>query len=149
MIRKTFGVKANYLLPSDDDQGDPYEKVPEFSRRARGVPVWAALLSLGRNGVGELVDRLVANATLMSKGLAEIEGCTILNDVAFTQVSFAFESDARTDEICARLIEDKSIRISGSKWHGQSVLRVSVSNWSTNSDDVRVAVDAVRRAAGK
>jgi glutamate/tyrosine decarboxylase-like PLP-dependent enzyme len=149
MIRKTFGVRVSDLLPADDDQGEPYEKVPEFSRRARGVPVWAALLSLGRTGVGELVDRLVANARLMAKGLAEIEGCTVLNEVSFTQMSFAFENDARTDEICARLIEDKSIWISGSKWHGQSVLRVSVSNWTTNFDDVWVAVDAVRKAAEK
>jgi len=149
VIRKTFGVHASYLIRTDDEQGEPSEKVPELSRRARGVPVWAALLSLGRDGVGELVDRLVANAKLMAQGLAEIEGCTVLNEIAFTQVSFAFESDARTDEICARLIEDKSIWISGSKWHDKSVLRVSVSNWSTNSDDIRVAVDAVRRAAGK
>ena len=149
VIRKTFGVHASYLILSDDEQGEPSEKVPEFSRRARGVPVWAALLSLGRNGVGELVDRLVENARLMAKGLAEIEGCTVLNEIAFTQVSFAFENDERTDEICARLIEDKSIWISGSKWRGQSVLRVSVSNWTTNSDDVWVAVDAVRKAAGK
>lgn len=149
VIRKTFGVHASYLILTDDEQGEPSEKVPELSRRARGVPVWAALLSLGRNGVGELVDRLVENARLMAKGLAEIEGCIVLNEIAFTQVSFAFESDERTDEICARLIEDKSIWISGSKWRGQSVLRVSVSNWTTNSDDVWVAVDAVRKAATK
>ena len=58
----------------------PSEKVPEFSRRARGVPVWAALLSLGRNGVAELVERLVWNARLMAKGLAEIEGCWKVKD---------------------------------------------------------------------
>jgi glutamate/tyrosine decarboxylase-like PLP-dependent enzyme len=149
VIRSTFGVHASYLIVADDVQGDPSEKVPEFSRRARGVPVWAALLSLGRNGVAELVDRLVGHARLMAHGLSEIEGCQVLNEIAFTQVCFAFENDERTDEICARLIEDRSIWISGSKWHGQSVLRVSVSNWSTNSDDVAVAVDAVRRAAGK
>ena len=148
-IRSTFGVHASYLILSDEDEVDPSEKVPEFSRRARGVPVWAALLSLGRNGVAELVDRLVANARLMAKGLAEIEGCRVLNEISFTQVCFAFESDERTDEICAQLIKDESIWISGSKWRGQSVLRVSVSNWSTNSDDVAIAVDAVRRAAGK
>lgn len=148
-IRSTYGVHASYLILADDDQGDPSEKVPEFSRRARGVPVWAALLSLGRNGITELVDRLVTNARLMAKELSKIEGCRVLNDIAFTQVCFAFESDERTDEICARLIDDKSIWISGSKWRGQSVLRVSVSNWSTNSDDVAIAVDAVRKAARK
>lgn len=60
---------------------------------------------------------------------------------------FAFENDNRTDEICARLIVDRSIWISGSKWRGQSVLRVSVSKWSTDADDVAIAVNAVRRAA--
>jgi glutamate/tyrosine decarboxylase-like PLP-dependent enzyme len=148
-LRSTYGVHASYLILADDDEGEPSEKVPEFSRRARGVPVWAVLLSLGRDGVAELVDRLVGNARLMAKGLAEIEGCRVLNEIAFTQVCFAFESDERTDDICARLIEDKSIWISGSKWRDQSVLRVSVSNWSTNSDDVAVAVEAVRKAARK
>jgi glutamate/tyrosine decarboxylase-like PLP-dependent enzyme len=146
-LRSTFGVNASYMILADDDNGDPSEKVPEFSRRARGVPVWAALLSLGRNGIAELVDRLVAHARLMAEGLATIEGCRVLNEIAFTQVCFAFESDERTDEICARLIDDPSVWISGSKWRNQSVLRVSVSNWSTNSDDVAVAIEAVRRAA--
>jgi len=146
-MRNTFGVHASYLIRTDDDQGDPSEKVPEFSRRARGVPVWAALLSLGRHGIANLVDRLVANARLMSEGLALIPGCQVLNDVVFTQVCFAFETDERTDGICARLIEDRAVWISGSKWRGKSVLRVSVSNWTTNADDVAIAVDAVRRAA--
>lgn len=149
VLRSTYGVHASYLILATDDQGDPSEKVPEFSRRARGVPVWAALLSLGRNGIAELVDRLVKNARLMAEGLADIEGCRILNEIAFTQVCFAFESDERTDEICARLIEDDSVWISGSKWQGRSVLRVSVSNWSTNAADVAVAVEAVRKAARK
>ena len=148
-LRSAYGVHVSYLASSEDDEGDPMEKVPEFSRRARGVPVWAALLSLGRNGVAELIDRLVANARLMARGLAEIDGCRVLNEIAFTQVCFAFESDKRTDDICARLIEDESIWISGSKWHGQSVLRVSVSNWSTDSKDIATAVEAVRRAADK
>lgn len=147
VIRSTYGVHASYLILADDDQGDPSEKVPEFSRRARGVPVWAALLSLGRNGIADLVDRLVSNARLMAKGLSEIEGCQVLNEIAFTQVCFAFENDERTDAICAKLIEDKSVWISGSKWRGRSVLRVSVSNWSTDANDVATAVEAVRNAS--
>ena len=147
-LRSTFGVHASYMIIADDDQADPSEKVPEFSRRARGVTVWAALLSLGRNGVSELVDRLVLNARLMAQGLAKIEGCRVLNEISFTQVCFAFESDKRTDEICARLIEDESVWISGSKWKGESVLRVSVSNWTTDVEDVAIAIEAVRKAAG-
>ena len=83
----------------------------------------------------------------MVQGLSEIKGCEVLNENAFTQVCLAFESDKRTDEICAKLIEDKSVWISGSNWRVRSVLRVSVSNWSTNSDDVVAAVSAVRNAA--
>ncbi len=146
-LRSTYGVHASYMIIDDDDQGDPSEKVPEFSRRARGVTVWAALLSLGRNGVSELVDRLVFNARLMAEGLAKIDGCRVLNEISFTQVCFAFESDKRTDEICARLIEDESVWISGSKWKGKSVLRVSVSNWTTDAEDVAIAIEAVRMAA--
>ena len=147
VLRRTFGIHASYLIPADGDQGDPSEKVPELSRRARGIPVWAALLSLGRNGISDMVDRLVANARLMAAGLSKIEGCEVLNEIAFTQICFAFENDARTDEICARLIKDSSVWISGSKWRGRSVLRVSVSNWSTNTEDVATAIEAVRRAS--
>lgn len=146
-IAGAFGMHASYLHHADQGEVDPYEKVPELSRRARGVPVWAALLSLGSNGVAELVDGLVRNARLMALELSKIEGCQVLNEIAFTQVCFAFENDERTDEVCARLIEDESVWISGSKWRGRSVLRVSVSNWSTNSDDVAAAVEAVRKAS--
>ena len=146
VLRSTYGVHTSYLIPTEGDMGEPSEKVPEFSRRARGVPVWAALHSLGRRGIAELVDGLVANARLFAKELSKIEGCEVLNDITFTQVCFAFENDARTNEICALLIDDPSMWISGSKWRGRSVLRVSVSNWSTNSDDIAVAIDAVRRA---
>lgn len=142
-----FGMHASYLHHAVQGEVDPYEKVPELSRRARGVPVWAALLSLGRTGIAELVDRLVTNARLMAQELSKIQGCQVLNEIAFTQVCFAFENDERTDEICAKLIENKSVWISGSKWRGRSVLRVSVSNWSTNSDDVAAAVAAVRKAS--
>ena len=126
---------------------DPYEKAPELSRRARGVPVWAALASLGRDGVESLVEGMVKNAKSIALKLAEIDGCTMLNDVVFTQVTFAFETDERTKTIAQRLLEDRSIWISGSRWMGREVLRVSVSNWSINDADIAITVEAVRRAA--
>jgi glutamate/tyrosine decarboxylase-like PLP-dependent enzyme len=146
-IRSAFGIHPDYLILTDAPAGDPAEKVPELSRRARGVPVWAALLSLGRNGIGELVDRLVANAKEIAGELENIPGCSVLNDVVFTQVCFAFESDERTEKIGARLIADSAVWISGSKWNGKSVLRISVSNWSTDNDDMAITVAAIRRAA--
>jgi len=148
-VRAALGVHANYLVHADAGTGDPLEKVPELSRRARGVPVWAALLSLGRSGVAELVDGLAANARAIAAGLAQIEGCKVLNDVVFTQVCFAFEDDTRTKDVGVRLIDDGAVWISGSRWRDQNVLRVSVSNWSTDAEDVAVTIDAVRRAAAK
>ncbi len=147
-MHNSFGTHASYLaVASSATLGDPFEKTPELSRRARGVPVWAALASLGRDGVASLVEGMVENAKAIALELSKIAGCTVLNDVVFTQVTFAFESDERTKTIGQRLIDDSSMWISGSQWLGREVLRVSVSNWSTNDADIAVAVEAVRRAA--
>jgi len=145
-LRRAFGVHADYFA-TFQGSGDPMEKVPELSRRARGVPVWAVLRSLGRSGVADLVDGLVARARQIADGIAAIEGAQILNDVVFTQVSVAFGSDERTREVTARVLADGVTWMSGSRWQGRDVLRVSVSNWSTDDEDVARSVDAVRRAA--
>lgn len=93
-LRRAMGSHASYFIP--DEAGDPMDKVPELSRRARGVPVWAALRSLGRVGIAELVDRLAANASALASGFSGIDGAEVLNDVVFTQVCCAFGDDART-----------------------------------------------------
>jgi glutamate/tyrosine decarboxylase-like PLP-dependent enzyme len=147
-LRAALGFTAAYLIRADE-LADPYETVPEFSRRARGVPVWAALRSLGRQGVEDLVDRFVAHAQAIAAGIAEIPGARILNDVVYSQVSVAFESDERTREVTARLLADGTTWMSGSRWQGRDVMRVSVSNWSTDDEDVRASIDAVRRAAAR
>ena len=146
-VRTAMGVRASYLILADAGPGDPFEKVPEFSRRARGVPVWAALRSLGRSGVAALVEGLVANARALAAGLAQIEGARVLNDVVFTQVCVAFEDDDRTREVTARLIASGATWMSGSRWHDTAVLRVSVSNWTTDAADVAESIAAVRAAA--
>lgn len=141
-----LGTRTAYLLRDDADLPDPYELVPEMSRRARGVPVWAALRQLGRSGVIDLVDGLVANARALAAGLGELPGVTILNHVAFTQVCVAFETDDLTRRVTAALIADGAVWMSGSKWAGRDVLRISVSNWATDADDVVFSVAAVQRA---
>jgi len=146
-MRSAMGVKASYLVADESGPAVPYEKVPELSRRARGVPVWAALRSLGRRGVADLVEGLVGRAQEIAPALAEIHGAEVLNDVVFTQVSVSFGSDERTREVTARLIADGTTWMSGSRWHDRDVLRISVSNWSTDERDVRLSVDAVRAAA--
>ena len=144
-VRAAMGLHASYLI--HDSAGDPFEKVPELSRRGRGVPVWAALRSLGRQGVADLVDGLVLRARQLAEGLAAVPGATVLNEVCFTQVSVSFGDDERTRAVTAELLREGATWMSGSVWRGRAVLRVSVSNWSTDEADVAASVDAVRRAA--
>jgi glutamate/tyrosine decarboxylase-like PLP-dependent enzyme len=145
-LRTALGTSTSYLI-ADETHSDPFETVPEFSRRARGVPVWAALRALGRNGVTELVDNLVLRAREIAEGVATIPGARVVNDVDYTQVCVAFEDDERTRAVTARLLADGVAWMSGSRWRGSDVLRVSVSNWSTDDRDIELSLDALRRAA--
>ena len=145
-MRSSLGVHTSYLLADAAGVGDPIERVPELSRRARGVPVWAALRSLGRSGVAELVEGLVRHAQAIAVGVSAIEGAEVLNQVDYTQVCLAFGDDELTRRVTAAVIEDGTVWMSGSRWKDRAVLRVSVSNWSTDDEDVRISVDAVRRA---
>ena len=143
--RAALGTSTSYLI-RESEAADPYDLVPELSRRARGVPVWAALRQLGRSGVIALVDGLVAQARALASGLSALPGVTVLNDVVFTQVSLYFGSDERTRAVTAALIADGAIWMSGSKWQGHDILRISVSNWSTDAADVKFSIEAVERA---
>jgi glutamate/tyrosine decarboxylase-like PLP-dependent enzyme len=145
-VRDAMGMPTNYMV-NTEGPGDPFDRVPELSRRARGVPVWAALRSLGRSGVADLVEGLATHARALAEGIATVPGAEILNDVVFTQVCVAFGSDERTRAVTARLLAEGTAWMSGSRWRGRDVLRVSVSNWSTDVNDVTASVDAVRRAA--
>ncbi|MBT2520615.1 pyridoxal-dependent decarboxylase [Arthrobacter sp. ISL-28] len=145
-LRSAMGVNAIYLIQAADGAADPSQKVPELSRRARGVPVWAALKSLGSDGVAQQIRGLAAAAAQLAENLAAIDGVEVLNDVGFTQVSVAFRDDATTLGVAAQLIADGMVWMSGSRWHGRAVLRISVSNWTTDADDVATATDAVRAA---
>lgn len=144
-LRAAMGLRGDYLI--QHELGDPIDKVPELSRRGRAFPVWAALRSLGRRGVADLVERLCRHASAFATGIAALDGATVLNDVVFTQVCAAFGDDARTERVLTRLLDDGTTWISGSTWHGRRVMRISVSNWSTTDDDVTRALDAIRRAA--
>jgi glutamate/tyrosine decarboxylase-like PLP-dependent enzyme len=146
-LHAAMGMRASYLVQADE-RGDPLDRVPELSRRARGVPVWAALRCLGRDGVADLVDGMVAHARAIADGIGAIAGAEILNDVVYTQVCASFGDDQRTRDVTARLLADGTAWMSGSRWAGRDVLRVSVSNWSTDEADVAASVAAVRRAAG-
>ena len=145
-LRAAMGLHTSYLIHDADGAADPFETVPELSRRARGVPVWAALKSLGRDGVAAQVRGLVQRARELAEKLSALDGVEVLNAVDYTQVSLAFGDDATTRAVTARIIADGRVWMSGSRWHDRDILRISVSNWSTDDADVAVAVDAVRDA---
>ncbi|HEY0373331.1 MAG TPA: pyridoxal-dependent decarboxylase [Amnibacterium sp.] len=144
-LRAAMGVRAAYLLTGGT--ADPYDHVPELSRRARGVPVWAALASLGRSGVVDLVDGLHLGARGIADGVLRIPGAEVLNDVVFTQVCVAFETDERTRAVFAALLDEGAIMPSASTWRGRAVIRFSVSSWRTDAETVAETVAAVERAA--
>lgn len=146
LLQHTFGAHTSYLIQDDRGPSDPFERVPEMSRRARGLPVWAALRSLGRSGTIALVDGLTSNARALADGLAILPGVEIVNDVVFTQVCVTFGSDERTKAVIAALIEEGAVWMSGSRWRDREVLRISVSNWSTDAADVAFSIAAVERA---
>ncbi len=144
-VRAAMGMHGDYLI--QDELGDPFEHVPELSRRGRALPVWAVLCALGREGVADLVERLCRHATTFGKGLADVPGATVVNDVVFTQVCARFGSDAATQEVVRRLLADGTTWMTGSTWRGEAVMRISVSNWSTTDQDVERSLEAVRAAA--
>lgn len=135
--------RAPYLI--QDERPDPFDTVPEFSRRARGFTVWAALRSLGRSGVAEMVERFCARARQFAEGFAAMDGVAVINDVVFTQVVVSFGADEVTREVARRLLADGTAWMTPSTWHGRAVLRISVSNWRTTEADVSRTLEAVRR----
>ena len=152
--RAALGVSASYLIHADE--GGPRDEMdwtPEFSRRARGIPVYAAIRSLGRTGVAELVERCCAHARRFGEALAEVPGVELLNDVVLNQVLVRFHDangnhDARTDAVIEAVQRDGTCWLGGTTWRGMRAMRISVSNWSTTSDDVERSIEAIVTAAG-
>jgi glutamate/tyrosine decarboxylase-like PLP-dependent enzyme len=148
-----MGVRASYLVQSDaDGPRDEVDWTPEFSRRARGFAVYAAIRSLGRSGVAGLVERSCAHARRFAEELGQSPDIEVLNDVVLNQVLVRFlagdgDHDARTRAVIQAVQDDGACWLSGTTWHGMGAMRVSVSNWSTTSDDVERSIDAILRAA--
>ena len=139
-----MAATAAYLPPSE--HRDPFAFTPESSRRARGVEIWAALKSLGRAGLAELIERNCRQATRFAEGL-EAAGQEILNDVALNQVMVSFGSDERTQRVIAAVQEEGTCWCGGTHWHGRAAMRISVSSWATTDEDVEASIDAIVRVA--
>jgi glutamate/tyrosine decarboxylase-like PLP-dependent enzyme len=146
-LRAAMSMHGDYLVSDPEDQAaDPFESVPESSRRGRAFTVWAVLRALGRRGTADLIDGFCRHAQALRDGISAIDGAEILNDVEFTQVCVSFGSDERTQAVVRAVLEDGTTWMSGSRWHDRAVMRIAVSNASTTDEDVRRSVDAVRRA---
>jgi Pyruvate/2-oxoacid:ferredoxin oxidoreductase gamma subunit len=145
--RAAIGVHAEYLVHGDEGTvRDQVDWTPEFSRRARGFTVYAALRSLGRRGVVELVERTCAHARRFADELVELPGFELLNDVVLNQVLFRFESDDRTDDVLRRVQESGEAWLSGTVWAGRRAIRISVSYWQTSDEDVERTIGAFSAA---
>jgi glutamate/tyrosine decarboxylase-like PLP-dependent enzyme len=142
-LRAAMSVSAAYL-PSAP-MGDP-DLTPELSRRARGVEVWAALRSLGRSGVTELVERTCRHARRFAWGLSAA-GFSILNEVALNQTLVNFGDDATTRRIISAIQQEGTLWAGVTVWHGQTAMRISLSNWSTTDADVERSLAAIIRIA--
>lgn len=146
--RAAMSATAGYLVQGGPGQPrDAADWTPEFSRRARGFAVYAALRSLGRRGVADLVDRSCAHARAFATGIAGLPGCEVLNEVVLNQVLFRFGTDQATDEILGRVNDSGEAWLSGTTVGGRRAIRLSVSNWQTSRADIARAVAAFRDAA--
>jgi glutamate/tyrosine decarboxylase-like PLP-dependent enzyme len=147
--RRAMAVHAEYLIQDEGERRvrDQMDWVPEFSRRARGFAVYAALRSLGRTGLVELVERCCAQARRFADRIAALPGVHVLNEVVLNQVLFRLEDDERTDAALAAVQASGDVWLSGTTWDGRKAIRVSVSNWQTDDEETDLAVEAFRRAA--
>ncbi len=121
----------------------PSDYTLESSRRARGFATWAALRELGRTGVAELVERCCALARRFADQLVAIDGVTVANDVVLNQVLVHFGDDARTDRVIAGVQRSGECWMGATTWHGQRLMRISVSSWRTTEADVDRSVAAI------
>ena len=135
--------EAAYLVQGE--AREPWQYTPELSRRARGVEVWAALRSLGRQGLVEMIERNCRQARRFAAGLREA-GHEILNDVVLNQVLVSFGDEARTREVIRRIQEDGTCFVGGTTWQGRTAMRISVSSWATTDDDVERSLEAMIRS---
>jgi glutamate/tyrosine decarboxylase-like PLP-dependent enzyme len=141
--RAAMGATAAYLLRSE--QRESWEYVLDSSRRARGFALYAAIRSLGRSGVRDLVERCCHLARRMADQLTA-GGVEVLNDVVLNQVLVRFGDDQRTNDVIARVQADGTAWMGGTVWKGQAAMRISVSNWSTTEADADASVQAILHA---
>jgi glutamate/tyrosine decarboxylase-like PLP-dependent enzyme len=149
LLQRAMSITAAYY-PEPSKRRDPMKWGPESSRRARAVEIWAALRSLGKRGVGELVERMCQHAATFASGFRSA-GYEVLNDVVLNQVLVSFGDDQTTTRIIDAIQEDGTCWCGGTIWKGRKAMRISVSSWATRKSDVEqslTAMLAIARALG-
>jgi glutamate/tyrosine decarboxylase-like PLP-dependent enzyme len=144
--RASMAITASYLMRSE--QRENWEYVMDSSRRARGFVLYAAIRSLGRQGVEALVDRCCVLARRIADRLRDADGVEVLNDVVLNQVLVRFgDDDERTRSVIEAVQREGVAWMGGTTWHGVAAMRISVSNWSTTEPDADATAEAILRAA--
>lgn len=144
-LSAAMAITAEYL-PTTSPWRNPSDFTPELSRRARGVPVWAALRSLGRRGIADMIDRHCRQARRFADAL-QAAGFEVLNEIALNQVLVAFGNAERTQRVIAALQAEGTCWCGGTVWQGRTAMRISVSSWATTDADVERSVEAMIRVA--
>jgi len=144
--RAAMAMTAEYLVAGPDAARNQMDWTPEFSRRARGLTVYAALRSLGTSGVAELVERCCRHAMRFAEELGRLPGCEILNEVVLNQVLLRFGDDEMTHAVLEAVQQSGEAWMSGTTWDGRFAIRISVSNWRTSDEDVTRTVAAFQRS---
>jgi glutamate/tyrosine decarboxylase-like PLP-dependent enzyme len=142
-----MSISAEYL-PAGDGARNPADFTPELSRRARGVEVWAALASLGRSGLAEMLDRNCRGARRFAEGLAAA-GHQVLNDVVLNQVLVSFGTPEVTERVIEAVQADGTCWCGRTVWQGHTAMRISVCSWATTDDDVETSLAAILRVAAR
>ena len=143
----TAAMSASAAYLQEGGRREPFHYTPELSRRARGVEIWAALRSLGRSGLADLIERTCGYARRFSEALAR-GGYPPLNEVVLNQVLVSFGDDERTRRVVEGVQTDGTCWCGGTVWHGRAAMRISVSSWATTEEDIDRSAAAVLRVAG-
>jgi len=146
-LRAAMAISAEYL-PTVTAERNPSDYTPELSRHARGVEVWAALRSLGRSGVAEMIERNCRQAQRFAQGL-RAAGYEILNEVVLNQVLVSFGAPELTERVIAGIQDDGTCWCGRTHWQGRTAMRISVVSWATTDADVETSLAAMLRIAAR
>ena len=143
-LRAAMSFSAAYLI--EGEQREPMHYTPDMSRRGRGIEIWAALQSLGRSGLAEMIERTCRHATRFAEGLRDA-GYDVLNQVDINQVLVSFGDAETTQQVIAGIQTDGTCWCGGTVWRGHTAMRISVSSWATTDEDVEHSLEAMIRVA--